>query len=92
VSAEAAGLQHAELEEQLEVRGRELLRRVFQDRLDATAAAEERRHDVTGEDEVVRDSGAEAAKEESAGSEAEGQGKAAGAAGKGQVADRLGHR
>ena len=36
---EAAGLQHAELEEQLEVRGRELLRRLFQDRLDLTAAA-----------------------------------------------------
>jgi hypothetical protein len=53
-SEEAAGLQHAELEEQLEVRGRELLRRVFQDRLDATAAAEERRHDVTGEDGAVR--------------------------------------
>jgi hypothetical protein len=53
-SEEAAGLQHSELEEQLEVRGRELLRRVFQDRLDATAAAEERRHDVTGEDGVVR--------------------------------------
>jgi hypothetical protein len=53
-SQEAAGLQHAELEEQLEVRGRELLRRVFQDRLDATAAAEDRRRDVTGEDGVVR--------------------------------------
>jgi hypothetical protein len=53
-SEEAAGLQHAELEEQLEVRGRELLRRVFQDRLDATAAAGERRHDVTGEDGAVR--------------------------------------
>jgi hypothetical protein len=53
-SAEAAGLQHAELEEQLEARGRELLRRLFQDRLDLTAALEERRHDVTGEDGVVR--------------------------------------
>ena len=53
-SAEAAGLQHAELEEQLDVRGRELLRRLFQDRLDLTAAREERRHDVTGEDGVVR--------------------------------------
>ena len=38
-SEEAAGLQHAELEEQLEVRGRELLRRLFQDRLDVRAAA-----------------------------------------------------
>ena len=48
------GLQHGELEEQLEVRGRELLRRLFQDRLDLTAAREERRYDVTGADGVVR--------------------------------------
>ena len=47
-SEDAAGLQHGELEEQLDVRGRELLRRLFQDRLDLTAAREERRHDVTG--------------------------------------------
>ena len=53
-SAGAAGLQHGELEEQLEARGRELLRLMFQDRLDLTAAQEERRHDVTGEDGVVR--------------------------------------
>src|ERR1035441_8265619 len=53
-SEEAAGLQHAELEEQLDVRGRELQRRLFQDRLDLTAAQEERRHDVTGGDGVVR--------------------------------------
>src|SRR5216683_2976617 len=53
-SEEAAGLQHAELEDQLDVRGRELLRRLFQDRLDLTAAREERRHDVRGEDGVVR--------------------------------------
>src|SRR5215472_4205839 len=53
-SPEAAGLQHGELEEQLDVRGRDLLRRLFQDRLDLTAAREERRHDVTGEDGVVR--------------------------------------
>jgi hypothetical protein len=53
-SEEAAGLQHAELEDQLDVRGRELLRRLFQDRLDLTAAREERRHDVTGADGVVR--------------------------------------
>lgn len=53
-SEDAAGLQHAELEEQLDVRGRELLRRLFQDRLDLTAAREGRRHDVTGEDGVVR--------------------------------------
>src|SRR5437762_12951525 len=53
-SAEAAGLQHGELEDQLEVRGRELLRRLFQDRLDLTAAREERRYDVTGAGGVVR--------------------------------------
>jgi hypothetical protein len=53
-SEEAAGLQHADLEEQLGVRGRELMRQVFQDRLHATAAAEGRRYDVTGEDGVVR--------------------------------------
>ena len=53
-SAGAAGLQHGELEEQLEARGRELLRLMFQDRLDLTAAQEERRHDVAGEDGVVR--------------------------------------
>jgi hypothetical protein len=53
-SEETAGLQHAELEDQLDMRGRELLRRLFQDRLDLTAAREERRHDVTGEDGVVR--------------------------------------
>jgi hypothetical protein len=54
VPEEAAGLQHADLEEQLEVRGRELMRQLFQDRLSATAAAEERRFDVTGEDGAVR--------------------------------------
>jgi hypothetical protein len=53
-SAEAAGLQHGELEEQLDVRGRALLRQLFQDRLDLTAAREERRQDVTGPDGVVR--------------------------------------
>jgi hypothetical protein len=53
-SEEAAGLQHADLEEQLGVRGRELMRQLFQDRLDTTAAAEERRYDVAGEDGVVR--------------------------------------
>ena len=53
-SQDAAGLQHGELEEQLEALGRELLRRLFQDRLDLTAAREERRHDVAGEDGVRR--------------------------------------
>jgi hypothetical protein len=51
---EAAGRQHAELEDRLDVRGRELLRRLLRDRLDLTAAREERRHDVTGEDGIVR--------------------------------------
>ena len=36
------------------MRGRELLRRLFQDRLDLTAAREARRHDVTGRDGVRR--------------------------------------
>jgi hypothetical protein len=53
-SEEAAGLQHAELEEQLEIRGRDLMRQMFQDRLDLSAAREERRHDVAGADGVVR--------------------------------------
>lgn len=53
-SEEAAGLQHADLEEQLEARGRDVLRQLYQDRLDASAAAEVRRHDVTGEDGVAR--------------------------------------
>jgi len=53
-SEEAAGLQHGELEEQLDVRGRELLRQLFRDRLELTSAREERRHDVTGEDGVRR--------------------------------------
>ena len=55
--AGAAGLQHAELEEQLEVRGRELVRRLFQGYLDLLAAREIRRHDVTGEDGIARTRG-----------------------------------
>ena len=51
---ETAGLRHGELEEELEVRGRELVRRLFQDRLDLLAAREVRRHDVTGTDGVAR--------------------------------------
>ena len=54
LAGEAAGLQHAELEEQLEVRGRELVRRLFQGHLDLLAAREDRRDDVAGEDGVVR--------------------------------------
>lgn len=54
LAGEAVGLQHAELEEQLEVRGRELVRRQFQWHLDLLAACEGRRDDVAGEDGVVR--------------------------------------
>ena len=54
LAGEAAGLQHAELEEQLEARGRELMRRLFQGHLDLLAASEERRDDVAGGDGVVR--------------------------------------
>ena len=54
LASDAAGLQHGELEEQLDVRGRELLRRLYQDRLDLTAAREVRRHDVSGEDGIPR--------------------------------------
>jgi hypothetical protein len=54
LAGEAAGLQHAELEEQLEVRGRELMRRLFQGHLDLLAAREVRRDDVAGVDGVVR--------------------------------------
>jgi hypothetical protein len=54
LAGEAAGLQHAELEEQMEARGRELMRRLFQGHLDLLAAREERRGDVAGEEGVVR--------------------------------------
>jgi hypothetical protein len=53
-SGDAEVLQHADLEERLEERGRELVRLLYQARLDLTAAGEERRRDVTGEDGVVR--------------------------------------
>jgi hypothetical protein len=54
LAGEAAGLQHAELEEQLDARGRELMRMLFQGHLDMLAAREERRDDVAGEDGVAR--------------------------------------
>ena len=54
LSGEAAGLQHADLEEQLSARGRELLRLLFQGHLDLLAVREERRDDVAGEDGVAR--------------------------------------
>ena len=52
--AEAAGLRHADLEEQLQERGRELLRRLHQDHLDLLAAREERRDGVRGADGIAR--------------------------------------
>ena len=51
---EAAGLRHADLEEQLQDRGRELLRRLHQGQLDLLAAREQRREDVTGPDGITR--------------------------------------
>jgi hypothetical protein len=54
VSEEAAGLRHADLEEQLLGRGRELMRRLHQDHLDLLAAREQRRSDVTGADQIAR--------------------------------------
>lgn len=50
----AGGLTHAELEEQLGARGRELLRRLHQDHLDLRAAREQRLEEVTGADGVAR--------------------------------------
>jgi len=47
-------LTHAEIEEQLGARGRELLRRLHQDHLDLRAAREQRQEKVTGADGVVR--------------------------------------
>jgi hypothetical protein len=52
--AGAAGLGHAALEEELTVRGREIMRQLLQDHLDARAAAEPRREQVTGPDGVCR--------------------------------------
>ena len=55
LSGEDAGkLRHAELEEQLQARGRELLRRLHQDHLDLLAAREQRRDDVAGADGIAR--------------------------------------
>jgi hypothetical protein len=51
---EAAGLEHAELEEQLAARGRALLRLQLQDHLDARAAGEQRRGQVTGPEGAAR--------------------------------------
>jgi len=51
---DAAALTHAELEDHLRARGRELLRRLLQDHLDLRAAREQRRDGVTGPDGIVR--------------------------------------
>ena len=51
---EAAALTHAGLEDHLQARGRELLRRLFQDHLELRAARERRRADVAGPDGVPR--------------------------------------
>ena len=50
----AAGLGHAAVEEQLEARGREMLRLLLQDHLDLRAARERRRARVTGPDGITR--------------------------------------
>jgi hypothetical protein len=52
--AQAAGLEHGALEEQLEARGREVLRLLLQDHLDLRAAREQRHKSVTGPDGVTR--------------------------------------
>lgn len=51
---DAAGLSHAELEERLEVDGRELLRRLLDDHLALRALRERRLERVVGDEEVVR--------------------------------------
>jgi len=51
---EAAGLEHAALEERLEARGREIQRRLLPDHLDLRAAREQRREQVTGPDGIRR--------------------------------------
>jgi len=52
--AVVAGLTHAQLEEQVDARGRELLRRLYQDHLDLRAAREQRREKATAADGVAR--------------------------------------
>jgi hypothetical protein len=51
---EAAGLEHAVLEERLATAGREAQRLQLQEHLDLRAAREQRRTDVTGDDAIVR--------------------------------------
>ena len=52
--AGAAGLDHAALEKELQVRGREIQRRLLQAHLDLRAAREQRRAQVTGPDGICR--------------------------------------
>jgi len=52
--AEGGELDHAQLEDQLTMRGRELQRQLLQDHLDLRAVREERLPEVTGEDQVTR--------------------------------------
>ena len=52
--AEASGLEHAELEDRLDVEARELFRRMFQDHLDLRAHNEARLGDVVDADGVAR--------------------------------------
>jgi hypothetical protein len=51
---DAAGLEHAELEERLDRDGRELLRRLLDDHLALRALREQRLELVVGDDEVIR--------------------------------------
>jgi hypothetical protein len=51
---ETGRISHEELEERVAGRGRELLRRLFQDHADLRAAREERREEVVGVDAVAR--------------------------------------
>jgi hypothetical protein len=51
---QAAALTHAELEDHLDARGRELLRRLHQDHLGLRAARQQRRDNVTGSDGIPR--------------------------------------
>ena len=52
--AESAQLTHAELEDQLSERGREIWRLLLQEHLDLRAEREQRRDDVTGPDGIAR--------------------------------------
>lgn len=54
VGGGGGGLTHAELEEQLDERGRELLRQLHQDHLDLRAAREDRRTGLTGAEGITR--------------------------------------